>query len=102
MLTNHEIIQDEYIYLSRIKYDVLKFIKHFYLVKQYSPTLLEIGKEFSFSRARAGVITSELMKLNLISKGRSAHRKIRMTKIQLDKVDKVLFNREYSLRDLKR
>ena len=70
-----------HIYLSKIKYDVLKF---------------------KFSRARAGAIVAELFKLNLISKGGSAHRKIRLTDTQTDSIPTLLYNKEYSAMDLRR
>ena len=45
-----------YIYLSSIKYDVLKFITSFIEVNKFSPTYLDIARKFRFSRARAGNI----------------------------------------------
>ena len=36
---------EQYIYLSRIKYDVLKFISEFISKNSYSPTQLEISKK---------------------------------------------------------
>ena len=64
------------IYFSEVKYKVLDFIKKFIDEHDYSPTFLEIGENFSFSRARAGKICSELYKMGLINKGGSSHRKI--------------------------
>jgi hypothetical protein len=63
---------------------------------EYSPTFLEIGKKFHFSRARAGVIVAELYALHLISKGKSAHRKIRMDAEQISQIKDLKYNREYS------
>ena len=65
----------EYIYLSKIKFDVLNYIKQFIKDNEYSPTLAEIAKKLGFTRARAGVIVSELFDLGLISRGNSSHRK---------------------------
>jgi|TARA_R100000049_G_C1948636_1_gene94971 RIO-like serine/threonine protein kinase len=84
------------IYLSHIKYRVLKYISSFMDKHEYSPTFLEIGKKFHFSRARAGVIVAELYALHLISKGKSAHRKIRMDAEQISQIKDLKYNREYS------
>ena len=90
------------IYLSKIKYDVLKYISTFIKQHRYSPTYKEIAVKFKFSRARAGAIVAELFKLNLISKGGSAHRKIRLTDTQTDSIPTLLYNKEYSAMDLRR
>ena len=84
------------IYLSHIKYRVLKYISSFMDKHGYSPTFLEIGKKFHFSRARAGKIIAELYMLRLISKGKSAHRKIRMDAEQISQIKDLKYNREYS------
>jgi SOS-response transcriptional repressor LexA len=84
------------IYFSSVKFKVLDFIKKFIDEHDYSPTFLEIGENFSFSRARAGKICSELYKMGLINKGGSSHRKIRMNPTQLKQVKKLKINREYS------
>ena len=88
-------------YLSKIKYDVLKYISTFIKQHRYSPTYKEIAVKFKFSRARAGAIVAELFKLNLISKGGSAHRKIRLTDTQTDSIPTLLYNKEYSAMDLR-
>ena len=85
------------IYFSSVKFKVLDFIKRFINEHDYSPTFLEIGENFSFSRARAGKICSELYKMGLINKGGSSHRKIRMNPTQLKRVKGLKINREYSV-----
>ena len=90
---------EQYIYLSRIKYDVLKFISEFISKNSYSPTQLEISKKFRFSRARAGKIVSELKSLHLIDLGKSAQRKIRMSAAQINNINTLKFNKEYSLNE---
>ncbi len=84
------------IYFSSVKFKVLAFIKKFIDEHDYSPTFLEIGNHFNFSRARAGKICSELYKMGLINKGGSSHRKIRMNPTQLKQVKSLKINREYS------
>ena len=91
-----------HIYLSKIKYDCLTFISNFIKQNKFSPTYKEIGEHFSFSRARAGAICAELFKLGLISKGKAAHRKIRMTDKQSTQIPTLNFNKEYSTMDLRR
>ena len=91
-----------HIYLSKIKYDCLDFISNFIKQNKFSPTYKEIGEHFSFSRARAGAICAELFKLGLISKGKAAHRKIRMTEKQTLQIPNLNFNKEYSTMDLRR
>lgn len=90
---------NKYIYLSKIKYDVLKFIKDFIKEKDFSPTLAEIAKNQGFTRARAGVIVMELFELGLITKGKSAHRKIRMNPKQVALTLNIQYNREYKLNE---
>jgi len=85
------------IYFSSVKFKVLAFIKKFIDEHDYSPTFLEIGNHFNFSRARAGKICSELYKMGLINKGGSSHRKIRMNPTQLKQVKGLKINREYSI-----
>ena len=94
--------KNENIYLSKIKYDVLNFISNFIKENNFSPTFVEVGKKFKFSRARAGKIISELYELGFISKGESSHRKIRMDTEQLVSIEHLNFNREYSVKDLRR
>ena len=83
------------IYLSKIKYDCLKFIAKYIKDNKFSPTYKEIGMHQKFSRARAGAIVSDLFEIGLMDRGKSSHRNIRMTPTQLNKVDKLAFNREY-------
>lgn len=92
-------MEPNYIYFSSIKYGVLKYIASFINHYEYSPTYLEIGKHFHFSRARAGKIVSELLKLNFISKSRSAHRNIKMSAKQINMAPKLKYNREYKMID---
>ena len=94
--------KNENIYLSKIKYDVLNFISNFIKENNFSPTFVEVGKKFKFSRARAGKIIAELYELGFISKGESSHRKIRMDTEQLVSIEHLNFNREYSVKDLRR
>ena len=84
------------IYFSSVKFKVLDFIKKFINEHDYSPTFLEIGNHFNFSRQRSSKICSELYKMGLINKGGSPHRKIRMNPTQLKQVKKLKINREYS------
>jgi len=85
------------IYFSQVKHKVLDFIRKYIEQHDYSPTFLEIGNHFNFSRARAGKICSELYKMGLINKGGSSHRKIRMNPTQLKQVGSLKINREYSI-----
>ena len=89
-------MKNGHIYLSAIKLDVLKFIKKFIKEHEYSPTYLEIGRKFRFSRARAGAIISELYKLNLISKSDQAQRNIELSDAQLEKISMLKVNKSYS------
>lgn len=91
----------ETIYLSKIKYDVLKFISNFIKQHKYSPTYKEIGSKFKFSRARSGAICAELYELGLIQKGGSAHRKIRLSDKQHSDIKTLAFNKEYSTREMR-
>ena len=91
-------MKNGHIYLSAIKLDVLKFIKE----HEYSPTYLEIGRKFKFSRARAGAIISELYKLNLISKSNQAQRNIELSDDQLEKISMLKVNKSYSTMDFRR
>mgnify|MGYP001221837980 FL=1 len=92
-------MEPNYIYFSSIKYGVLKYIASFINHHEYSPTYLEIGKHFNFSRARAGKIVSELLKLNFISKSKSTHRNIKMSARQINMVPKLKYNKEYKMID---
>ncbi len=92
----------EYIYLSKIKFDVLNYIKQFIKDNEYSPTLAEIAKKLGFTRARAGVIVAELFDLGLISRGNSSHRKIRMNKKQIELTLNLHYNREYKLNEFRK
>ena len=91
---------EQYIYLSKIKLDVLKYILAFTLDKHYSPTFAEIARKFKFSRARAGKIVSELFKMDFIIKGKSAHRKIRFEENQVQLIENLHFNREYPVKKI--
>ena len=95
-------MKNGHIYLSAIKLDVLKFIKKFIKEHEYSPTYLEIGRKFRFSRARAGAIISELYKLNLISKSDQAQRNIELSDDQLEKISILKVNKSYSTMDFRR
>ena len=89
---------NDFIYFSKIKYDVVVYIMNFYTLNRYTPTLLEIGKQFNFTRARAGKIVSELYKLGFITKGKSSHRRIRLDEDQISLINTVNFNREYPVK----
>ena len=91
--------KEKYIYLSKIKFDVLKYILAFSLDKHYSPTFTEVARKFRFSRARAGKIVSELFLTGFITKGKSAHRKIRIEEYQQILIGNLQFNREYPVKD---
>ena len=88
--------------MSKINYDCLSFRSNFIKQNKFAPTYKEIGEHFQFSRARAGAIWAELFKLGLISKGKAAHRKIRMTEKQTTQIPTLNFNKEYSTMDLRR
>ena len=90
---------DQYIYLSKIKLDVLKHILAFTLDKHYSPTFAEVARRFRFSRARVGKIVSELFLMGFITKGKSAHRNIRIDDHQKQIIEDLQFNREYPVKD---
>ena len=87
--------EKKYLYLSEIKWKVLQYINTFNKEKTYSPTYKEIATAHNFSRARAGAICSELFKLGFISKGKSAHRKIRLSRKQMNTIPTLHFNKEY-------
>ena len=89
---------EQYIYLSKIKFDVLRHILAFSLAKQYSPTFAEVARRFRFSRARVGKIVSELFKLGFITKGKSAHRNIRIDGYQRKVIEQLRFNCEYPIK----
>ena len=91
--------KEKYIYLSKIKFDVLKYILAFSLDKHYSPTFTEVARKFRFSRARAGKIVSELFLMGFITKGKSAHRNIRIEEYQQILIGNLQFNREYPVKD---
>ena len=88
----------QYIYLSKIKLDVLKHILAFSLDKHYSPTFAEVARRFRFSRARVGKIVSELFLMGFITKGKSAHRNIRIDDHQKQIIEDLQFNREYPVK----
>ena len=88
------------IYFSKVKYDVVVYIMNFYILNHYTPTLLEIGKQFNFTRARAGKIVSELYKLGFITKGKSTHRRIRLDEDQISLINTINFNREYPVKHI--
>ena len=90
---------EQYIYLSKIKLDVLKHILAFSLDKHYSPTFAEVARRFRFSRARVGKIVSELFLMGFITKGKSAHRNIRIDDHQKQIIEDLQFNREYPVKD---
>ena len=98
-LNHKENREEHFIYLSKIKYDVLLFILNFSIEKKYAPTFFEVGRKFRFSRARAGAIIAELFKLGFITKGKSAHRKIRIEDYQREIIENLQFNREYPVKD---
>ena len=90
---------EQYIYLSKIKLDVLKHILAFTLDKHYSPTFAEVARRFRFSRARVGKIVSELFLMGFITKGKSAHRNIRIDDHQKQIIEDLQFNREYPVKE---
>ena len=98
-LNHKENTKEHYIYLSKIKYDVLIFILNFSIDKKYAPTFSEVARKFRFSRARAGAIIAELFKLGFITKGKSAQRKIRIEDYQMEIIENLQFNREYPIKD---
>ena len=90
---------EQYIYLSKIKLDVLKHILAFMLDKHYSPTFAEVARRFRFSRARVGKIVSELFLMGFITKGKSAHRNIRIDSNQMKVIDDLQYNCEYPVKN---
>lgn len=88
-----------YIYLSKIKLDVLRHILAFTLDKNYSPTFAEVARKFRFSRARVGKIVSELFLMGFITRGKSAHRNIRIDEYQKQIIENLQYNREYPVKD---
>jgi|3_EtaG_2_1085321.scaffolds.fasta_scaffold47792_4 DNA-binding MarR family transcriptional regulator len=91
---------NDFIYFSKIKYNVVVYIINFYTLNQYTPTLFEIGQQFNFSRARAGKIVADLYKLGFITKGRSPQRRIRIGEDQISLINTINFNREYPVKHI--
>ena len=91
-----------HIFLSRVKLDVLTYIKNFIDHYDYSPTYKEIGSKFKFSAARAGAIIAELYKLKLIDKNNQAHRNIELNQKQLEKIPYLKVNKNYSTMDFRK
>ena len=61
--------------------------------------IAEVARKFRFSRARAGKIVSELFLMGFITKGKSAHRNIRIEEYQQILIGNLQFNREYPVKD---
>ena len=91
-----------YIFLSRIKFDVLDFIKNYIKHYQYPPTYKEIGEKFKFTKARAGAIIAELYKLKLINKNNQTQRNIELTNKQLKQISHLKINKNYSTMEFRK
>lgn len=91
----------DYIFLSKVKADVLNYIADFVREKNYSPTLIEIGNRFGFTRSRSNAIVNDLTKANLISKdSRYPQRKIKLNHQQLTKVNTLKVNEIYPVNEI--
>ena len=86
----------DYIFLSKVKADVLTYIAEFVRDKKYSPTLIEIGNRFGFTRSRSNAIVNDLARANLLSKdARYPQRKIKLSHQQLTKISSLKVNEIY-------
>ena len=91
----------DYIFLSKVKADVLTYIAEFVRDKKYSPTLIEIGNRFGFTRSRSNAIVNDLTKANLISKdARYPQRKIKINHQQLAKISSLKVNEIYPVNEI--
>ncbi|MBW2998358.1 MarR family transcriptional regulator, partial [Candidatus Woesearchaeota archaeon] len=81
------------IYFSERKLDVFKFITKYFKENEYTPTFAEIAKNLGFTRSRANAIVNDLVKIGLIDKETDAsQRKIRLSKNQINILNKLKFN----------
>lgn len=91
----------DYIFLSKVKADVLSYIANFVKEKNYSPTLIEIGNRFGFTRSRSNAIVNDLAKANLLSKdARYPQRKIKLSHQQLTKISSLKVNEIYPVNEI--
>jgi SOS-response transcriptional repressor LexA len=91
----------DYIFLSKVKADVLNYIANFVKEKNYSPTLIEIGNRFGFTRSRSNAIVNDLAKANLLSKDdRYPQRKIKLSNQQLTKISSLKVNEIYPVNEI--
>jgi predicted transcriptional regulator len=85
------------IYFSERKLDVFKFITKYFKENDYTPTFAEIAKNLGFTRSRANAIVNDLVKIGLLDKETDAsQRKIRLSKIQVNLLNKLKFNIMYT------
>jgi len=85
------------IYFSERKLDVFKFITKYFKENEYTPTFAEIAKNLGFTRSRANAIVNDLVKIGLIDKETDAsQRKIRLSKNQINILNKLKFNIMYT------
>tara|TARA_S200002703_G_scaffold152463_2_gene152894 strand:- start:35 stop:319 length:285 start_codon:yes stop_codon:yes gene_type:complete len=85
------------IYFSERKLDVFKFITKYFKENEYTPTFAEIAKNLGFTRSRANAIVNDLVKIGLLDKETDAsQRKIRLSKIQVNLLNKLKFNIMYT------
>jgi predicted transcriptional regulator len=85
------------IYFSERKLDVFKFITKYFKENDYTPTFAEIAKNLGFTRSRANAIVNDLVKIGLIDKETDAsQRKIRLSKNQINILNKLKFNIMYT------
>ena len=91
----------DYIFLSKVKADVLNYIANFVKEKNYSPTLIEIGNRFGFTRSRSNAIVNDLARANLLSKDvRYPQRKIKLSHQQLTKITSLKVNEIYPVNEI--
>ena len=85
------------IYFSKRKHEVFKFITDYFKNNDYTPTFAEIAKNLGFTRSRANAIVNDLVKIGLIDKETDAsQRKIRLSKNQINILNKLKFNIMYT------
>ena len=91
----------DYIFLSKVKADVLSYIADFVRDNKYSPTLIEIGKRFGFTRSRSNAIVNDLARANLLTKDlRYPQRKIKLNHQQLLKISSLKVNEIYPINEI--
>lgn len=91
------------IYYSHRKHEVFKYIVKYFEDNEYTPTFAEIAKTLGFTRSRANAIVNDLVKIGLIDKELDAsQRKIRLSKNQINILNKLKFNIMYIENEFRR